>query len=175
MTSACRNVCPTGVPCTGGKCQCPNGATDVMSDPNNCGQCGNVCGGKGSYLCCNGQCKSVFDNDNCGGCGVTCRPPAGVRVCNCCGKSNHQIDCTCWSLILQRDTVLSITVKTSVPNTLGTAFNAPNRVYRVDFSLEFGSKYLYAGGAVSCRFECMGSSSYMNRLFDKRLSILLCL
>ena len=43
-------VCPSGVPCIGGSCQCPfgycltvDGCADTATDPKNCGSCGNLC------------------------------------------------------------------------------------------------------------------------------------
>ena len=40
---------------------CPTGCTDTMTDPNNCGGCGNVCA---AMPCCNGKCLMT-----CGGAG----------------------------------------------------------------------------------------------------------
>jgi hypothetical protein len=110
--SACvQGTCITrtcvGVPCANGK-HCDNGAcfcddtskadcgsscADLMSDPLNCGLCGNVCGMgtscsggaclatgcSGGKRVCGGMCTDPqTDPDNCGSCGNAC---GGGRVC----------------------------------------------------------------------------------------------
>jgi hypothetical protein len=72
--------CPTGKACCNGIC------TPVNSDPNNCGACGNVCGGS-TPVCnhgtcgncplgstnCSGTCRWLQqDTGNCGACGYAC-------------------------------------------------------------------------------------------------------
>ena len=72
--------CPAGTACCNGIC------TDLNSDANNCGACGNVCG-QSTPVCsqgtctgcptgmtyCNGICTNIaFDTGNCGGCGIVC-------------------------------------------------------------------------------------------------------
>ena len=104
----CGNVCPTndscigavctpstscngGPVCTGGEQCCPSGCTNVNTDPDNCGSCGNACvpGGAcagGACQTCNGgplcagvdQCcpsgcvNTTSDPNNCGSCGNVC-------------------------------------------------------------------------------------------------------
>lgn len=56
-------ACPTGMSCAGGQCICISGAAycagtgcvDLMSDPQNCGSCGNACPEEQSF-CDTGQC-----------------------------------------------------------------------------------------------------------------------
>lgn len=56
-------VCPAGVPCIAGTCQCPygysycpgGGCLDLSSDNNNCGSCGNPC--TGGKTCQGGICQ----------------------------------------------------------------------------------------------------------------------
>src|SRR5262245_32624391 len=69
----------------GDKSTCENVCADLMTDKENCGQCGTVCsgaqacvGGKcaqscpnGGVLCNNACVNSKFDNANCGMCGKT--------------------------------------------------------------------------------------------------------
>ena len=72
------DICPS-VPARNGtqllSC-CKNHCRNVLSDRNNCGQCGAKCGF--GQLCCNGICTVVaYDVNNCGKCGNVC--PSGVR------------------------------------------------------------------------------------------------
>lgn len=56
-------VCPTGVPCIGGSCQCPAtysycagvGCKSLSDDDDNCGSCGTVC--TGGKTCQGGMCQ----------------------------------------------------------------------------------------------------------------------
>ena len=72
--------CPTSAACCNGTC------TSVNSDANNCGACGNVCGGSTPY-CIQGACREcwiggtkcsdgcrslLWDVANCGACGYQC-------------------------------------------------------------------------------------------------------
>lgn len=111
-------LCPQqqGVSCRGGQCLCPdgqascistNGTTclDILSDPNNCGACGRVCGNGGScvggacqcagrFNLCLGVCVDLLtDAQSCGACGRRCgtgqscsegecRCPQGQLFCN---------------------------------------------------------------------------------------------
>ena len=74
----CGNTCcPLENACCNGTC------TDLTADPQNCGLCGNVCGG--GQGCCNGTCKDLTaDPQNCGACGNAC--PIGTECINgkCC-------------------------------------------------------------------------------------------
>jgi hypothetical protein len=72
--------CATGTVCCNGSC------TSLNSDPNNCGACGNVCGGSSPvciqavcgncpppYTVCSGVCKNLQTSaSNCGACGIVC-------------------------------------------------------------------------------------------------------
>ncbi|WOL00749.1 hypothetical protein Cni_G09462 [Canna indica] len=76
--SARANACP-GIPAKDGTqllyC-CKNHCRNVLSDRNNCGQCGNKCGF--GELCCAGKCTAVaYDINSCGECGAVCAP--GLR------------------------------------------------------------------------------------------------
>ncbi len=113
---ACGQACGANQACVGGACVtgtcaftcgpgslcCSSGPTGPepgremcigpLYDQNNCGACGNVCGGgkfcqngtcacPGGMLDCNGVCAFVQggDPDNCGACGNVC--PPGSRLC----------------------------------------------------------------------------------------------
>ena len=72
--------------CVAGAIRCNGTCTSVDFDPDNCGACGNVCGGSTPYCSggecspcapggtlCGGVCTNLdFDNANCGACGVVC-------------------------------------------------------------------------------------------------------
>jgi hypothetical protein len=68
--------------------QClPGYCTNIVTDPTNCGVCGNVCAGKccfsvccnPSESCCEGNCTdTLHDPDNCGQCGRAC---TGQEIC----------------------------------------------------------------------------------------------
>jgi hypothetical protein len=80
--------------------RCGDECIDYLTDPNNCGACGNVCGD--GTCCSNGACLSVCgegqtfcdgecvflgtDNDNCGACGNDC----GEDGC-CSGGTCHSL------------------------------------------------------------------------------------
>ena len=73
--------------CDMGLADCPNACIDVTQDPDNCGMCGNACGG--SVICVASACDCEmpeltycgpatgcvdlsFDDNNCLACGVQC-------------------------------------------------------------------------------------------------------
>jgi len=126
--SACGKVCPPSFTCQTGACTppascnggplctgqtqcCTSGCSDVNTDPNNCGACGNVCatgdtckggtcqapatcnGGPvctGTELCCTSGCSdTTTDTKNCGACGKAC--PAG----DTCVASVCKVPTTC--------------------------------------------------------------------------------
>jgi hypothetical protein len=69
---ACGMACPTGIDCVAGICDCPAGTTactetcsDTMTDPLNCGGCGNDCNGG---ACVDGMCDCAPTELNCGAC-----------------------------------------------------------------------------------------------------------
>ena len=75
-----------GPECGAGLIAC-NGVAcvDLMSNPNNCGTCFNVCSGSGMTIsCCDAACvDNTSDPKNCGACGVVCE--AGTTcVANVC-------------------------------------------------------------------------------------------
>ena len=111
--SGCGFVCPEGSTCSGGNCTpqmscnggpvcvgveqcCQTGCTDIDTDPNNCGGCGQRCppgatcaGGRargpascnggpvcvGVEQCCKTGCANIdTDPNNCGQCGNPCPP-----------------------------------------------------------------------------------------------------
>lgn len=76
--------------CFTGQTQCGAECSDLISDNNNCGSCGHVCGS--DEICMNGICSKISkcnegetlcddtcvdtktDSNNCGGCGNKCKP-----------------------------------------------------------------------------------------------------
>lgn len=109
------NECPC-VSCKSGTIPCHGTCIDspgLLTDPNNCGSCGNKCLGGSTcqsgtcrcqdgdppcgstccgeyYDCCNGGCVNYLpDPNNCGGCGITC--PTGETcqngTCTCGGTT----------------------------------------------------------------------------------------
>ena len=92
---ACGEVCPDGVPCSGGACVCPEGeelcggaCIDVMSDPDNCGGCGNACGNQVCWMgLCADTCAALTNCD--GACVDTQTDPEHCGACNnACGDGN---------------------------------------------------------------------------------------
>lgn len=85
---ACGVVCPEGIACVAGECDCPGTQTacgtacvDTQADPQNCGGCTNDCGGNsctaGECDCvgltdCGGCVDTQTDPDHCGGCDQPC-------------------------------------------------------------------------------------------------------
>jgi hypothetical protein len=62
-----------GICCPAGQVNCGGTCVDLSGDPQNCGSCGNSCGGQ---TCCGGACTDTnWDSNNCGGCGNTCDNP----------------------------------------------------------------------------------------------------
>src|SRR5262249_47417472 len=93
-----------GSTCTGGTCvcaptqtQCPGGCSEIISDPNNCGACGNPC--PANKVCSLGACKDSCDSGlddcnracvpfatsdlNCGACGNRCSGTSHCSGGNC--------------------------------------------------------------------------------------------
>jgi hypothetical protein len=98
----CGNTCcPSRNACCGGNCcsagevcdanfhcclvgqMCGGNCTDLTGDPQNCGRCGNVCGG--GQVCCNGTCTNLSnDSKNCGACENACLVGAECINGKCC-------------------------------------------------------------------------------------------
>jgi hypothetical protein len=79
--------CCGGANCQTGACTCPankpdacaGACTNRLTDPKNCGSCGNTCGQ--GETCCSGGCKNLNDDEaNCGSCGNGCG--SGETCCN---------------------------------------------------------------------------------------------
>jgi Cys-rich repeat protein len=80
MGGVCTAACGPQNPCGAGKSCCNERCLDELSDPLNCGACGNVCGA--GSACCQGQCKALNTGNDCGACGKACGAGSG-----CCGGS----------------------------------------------------------------------------------------
>jgi hypothetical protein len=120
LTEYCpSSECPAGhTTCPGSRFPCE---VNLKTDPNNCGECGNVCPARGqneTYACVDGRCAmacdvgwgamdcdGVPDNgcetrpgpDNCGACGKTCPDPANPCVFTTgrwrCGCTGNDLLC----------------------------------------------------------------------------------
>jgi hypothetical protein len=94
VATSCPTTCTNGNSCVNGACTCKGapvavtcqdplyccgaaGCVDRSSDPNNCGDCGQVC--DGNDQCC-GKCVQ-HDVNNCARCGDVC--PSGGTCCQC--------------------------------------------------------------------------------------------
>ncbi|HEY8583900.1 MAG TPA: hypothetical protein VIL49_13175 [Capillimicrobium sp.] len=70
---------------------------DLLSDPDNCGTCGNACGG--TRVCCDGVCKDPeVDAQNCGACGNVCKDGQrciGGQCVKRCKRGETPCDGTC--------------------------------------------------------------------------------
>ncbi len=105
--------------------KCSNECVDTDSDPNNCGECNNVCVAEGSYceagschcpsggIECSGECVDFMsDNNNCGECGNSCNEFSECVNSQCRCLSNAECDGanlkseTCVSLGYQEGTLL---------------------------------------------------------------------
>ena len=80
MSDKCVAGCKSSAGCPTGQGCCGSGCVSILSDTNNCGACGNVCGK--NQGCCNGACKALVTTTDCGACGNICSGGQG-----CCGGS----------------------------------------------------------------------------------------
>ncbi|HEX6850853.1 MAG TPA: hypothetical protein VF139_05540, partial [Candidatus Polarisedimenticolaceae bacterium] len=102
VTEAYPPGCCPGDPATDHKLRCGEECVDFLTDPNNCGACGNVCGegtccsnGACTSLCapgqiwCNGACiDPQNDPANCGSCGNACGDGTCCSGGTCVGETS---------------------------------------------------------------------------------------
>jgi hypothetical protein len=137
--------CPPGTTCTDGIC-CPQGqsncngqCTDLTTDSNNCGFCGNVC--VNSQTCQKGQCSCLDGMASCGSC--CCIPT------NPSSGQNFGINSSCQN-------ITGLSVQLTVTQTL---------VSSNGFSIQLnGHGPNNAGGAISAT-ECVGGAVWQQYLF----------
>jgi hypothetical protein len=89
---ACTNGSCAGYTCSSGYADCTNTgagcATNVKTDSNNCGSCGNACAS--GNTCCSSSCTTTSsDPANCGGCGRGCFQQSYP----CCDSFGNPQDC----------------------------------------------------------------------------------
>ena len=94
------------VECPSDTTSCSGDCVDLDADPDNCGQCGNIC--PLTKDCCDGRCVALtFNPDNCGSCGHSCSTYQdcvdgacleGSCACQCeCDCNDCDIDVGCES------------------------------------------------------------------------------
>jgi hypothetical protein len=139
----CGQICPPGVSCVGGTCDCAGGALacdqqciDPMTDGQHCGGCGNDCQGSacesGECACvgltlCDGCVDTDTDPLHCGGCNQPCGPGRGCSQGSC--------DCTETMVSFSADVQPLFTAHCSKNGCHGG--NMPKE----DLSLEQGNAY----------------------------------
>lgn len=136
-------ICPNNPSQCDGTC-CGTDCFDTMSDPHNCGACGNACQngqlcqgghcgcppsniacGTGQVCCGSSGCKSLeSDVNNCGGCGVTCGTGATCSNGQClCGVSACATGQQCCSGVCQDSCAVDMSAPpdmSTIPTTLCT-------------------------------------------------------
>jgi Glycosyl hydrolase family 12/Stigma-specific protein, Stig1 len=89
MAGCAKPATGTGTTCSSGQMSCSGTCTNVQSDSQNCGACGNTCGSGSS--CQAGACSCTSGFVSCGGscvasnaqhCGSSCTACSGTDVCN---------------------------------------------------------------------------------------------
>jgi hypothetical protein len=143
------SCCGPGFSCVSGQCVCPapkvvcDVCTNLQTDPNNCGACGNSCNGgtcsdgkcncssaPGLTLCGNTCVNLQTDSNNCGSCGKQCLPGVGCfgGLCNCPGSQYFLLNSQgCEAGVPWRDiyaTLLDLP-PVQILSTLATALLAP--------------------------------------------------
>ena len=69
--------------------------SDLLSDPQNCGACGNVCP-VSDPACCNGTCQSLRSDTACGSCEMNCS--AMSDLCTCVANPRTGVAACYWSV-----------------------------------------------------------------------------
>ena len=65
---------------------CDGVCTDILTDSNNCGACGEACTSALALNCCDGGCVNLLNSElHCGTCGTPCRAPGTCNfgACSC--------------------------------------------------------------------------------------------
>jgi hypothetical protein len=101
MSNAGDGSCTASCPCNDDQTACDDGTcTDVLSDPNHCGDCDTSCGtgqqcsggacqcpGGTTYCGANGCVDTTADPNNCGGCGNVVDTTSDPQNCGACGNA----------------------------------------------------------------------------------------